>query len=131
MDPTLNDPKHARKYFADKLQFTCGPANVKTWTEAKKSFVIVDVRREADYAKGHIPGAVNLPFEKWSSFAGLAKDRLNVVYCYSQTCHLASQACLDFAENGYSVSEMEGGFETWAEYYPNVVEKRELAGAGR
>lgn len=131
MKPELNDARHARKFFADKLLYTCGPANVKHWIDDREKAVIVDVRRPEHYAKGHIPGAVNLPQEKWSTLAGLDRGKLNVVYCYSQTCHLAAQACLHFAEEGFSVCEMEGGFEAWQEYYSESVEKRELAGAGR
>jgi rhodanese-related sulfurtransferase len=76
-------------------------------------FNIIDVRAPEDYAEGHIPGALNLPEDKWTTLSGLAKEKLNVVYCYNQTCHLAGRAALFFAEMGYPVSEMEGGFEDW------------------
>jgi rhodanese-related sulfurtransferase len=35
------------------------------------------------------------------------------VYCYSQTCHLATQVALEFLSQGYPVVEMEGGFAGW------------------
>jgi hypothetical protein len=38
------------------------------------------------------------------------KDKLNVLYCYSGVCHLATSAAVEFAEKGYPVMEMEGGF---------------------
>ena len=75
----------------------------------------MDVRAADDYAKGHIPCAINLSKEKWSTLAGLRKDKTNVLYCYSQTCHLAATAAVEFAEQGYPVMEMEGGFRTWKE----------------
>ncbi len=126
----MNDAKHARKYFADKLMYTCGPANVKRWIDDKEKFRIIDVRQPEHYNKSHIPGAINLPREKWGTFEGLDKETLNVVYCYSMSCHLAAEACLYFSESGYSVSELIGGFDEW-EDYKLPVEKRELAGAGR
>jgi len=45
---------------------------------------------------------------------GLAKDKLNVVLCYSQVCHLAATAAFEFAAQGYSVMELEGGFKACA-----------------
>jgi rhodanese-related sulfurtransferase len=77
---------------------------------------VIDVRAAEDYRKGHVPGAVNLPEEKWSTYAGLREEGLNVIYCYSQVCHLAATAALEFAGKGYSVMEMEGGFEAWKEH---------------
>jgi len=74
---------------------------------------IIDVRHEQDFRQGYIPGAVNLPREKWNTLQGLSKDKINIVYCYSETCHLAASAALDFAAHGYRVMELEGGFDTW------------------
>lgn len=65
--------------------------------------------------KANIPGAVNLPKDKWQTLEGLRKDTLNVLYCYSHVCHLAATAAVEFAGKGYSVMEMDGGFEAWQE----------------
>jgi rhodanese-related sulfurtransferase len=56
---------------------------------------------------------VNLPHGLWHSARGAAKDQLNVLYCDSQTCHLAAAAALELATQGYRVMEMEGGFAAW------------------
>src|SRR5207245_8704562 len=77
------------------------------------NLVVVDVRAAEDFAKGHIPGAINLPKDKWESAQGLSRDKTNVVYCYTQQCHLAANACVRFASKGYPVMELEGGFEAW------------------
>ena len=45
--------------------------------------------------------------------AGLSKDKLNVLYCYNQTCHMAAEAAAILVAQGYPVVEMEGGFATW------------------
>jgi rhodanese-related sulfurtransferase len=109
------DPARAKKYFEDKMAFTTGPIELE---RAMKSgdVNVVDVRAAEDYDKGHIPGAKNLPKERWSTFEGLELERSNVLYCYSQVCHLAATAAVQFASNGYSVMEMEGGFEAWKEF---------------
>lgn len=110
---TLPDPTKAREYFQAKMQFTTGPVELDHVISDKANVNIVDVRYADDYAKGHVPGAINLPKDKWQTFQGLSKDRANVVYCYTQTCHLAAEACFLFASNGFPVMEMEGGFAAW------------------
>jgi rhodanese-related sulfurtransferase len=110
-----NDPEKARQYFADKMAFTTGPIEVANNLKQGTDLVVIDVREEADYRKGHVPGAINLPYDNWRTFDGLRKDALNVIYCYSPVCHLAAMAAVEFASKGYPVMEMEGGFETWKE----------------
>jgi rhodanese-related sulfurtransferase len=117
MKPIKNDPAAAQRYFEARLACSCGPVELNGWIESKEAGVnVVDVRRTEDYEKGHIPGAVNLPKEKWDSLEGLSKDKLNVLYCYSHVCHLAPQAALEFSKKGYSVMELEGGFDEWRKY---------------
>jgi rhodanese-related sulfurtransferase len=107
------NPEKAREFFAAKMAFTTGPVELKGMVERKENVIVVDVRRPEDYAKGHIPGAINLPHGQWHTAKGLSKDRLHVVYCYAQTCHLAAAAALEFASQGYRVMELEGGFAAW------------------
>ena len=58
-----------------------------------ESIVVVDVREAEDYAKGHVPGAINLPKDKLGAIPKVCRrNRTNVVYCYSQECHLAAHA---------------------------------------
>jgi len=103
----------ARAHFAAKQGFTTGPHEVTGILDRKEDVVIVDVRFPSDFRKGHIPGAVNLPKGKWHTAAGLSKDKLNILYCYNQTCHMAAEAALELIALGYPVAEMEGGFATW------------------
>ena len=79
----------------------------------KADWVVVDARGLKDYVKGHIPGAINKYRQLDESFTGLSKDRNNIIYCYSEECHLAASAAREFAEHGYPVIELEGGFESW------------------
>ena len=107
------DPQTAIKYFEQKLACTTGPIELGHWLEENAPVQVIDVRRAEDYEKAHIPGALNLPKETWETAKGLSKDKTNVVYCYSQTCHLAASAAVGFAKKGFSVIELEGGFNTW------------------
>jgi rhodanese-related sulfurtransferase len=109
----INDPAKAKEYFEDKLAFTTGPVELNRRIERGDDIVVVDVREEEDYEKGHIPGAINLPKTSWETYEGLRKDTLNVLYCYTHVCHLAATAAVEFAGKGYPVMEMDGGFEAW------------------
>jgi rhodanese-related sulfurtransferase len=108
----VQDPAKAKEYFEAKMAFTTGPVELERMMK-EGNVNIVDVRAAEDYAKGHIPGAVNLPKERWSSLQGLRKDRTNVVYCYSQVCHLAASAAVHFTGQGFPVMELDGGWRWW------------------
>jgi rhodanese-related sulfurtransferase len=113
---TIVSPKKAKKFFEAKMSFTTGPLELNDMLKKHEKINVIDVRMPDDFAKGHIPGAANLPKEHWGSLSGLSKERLNVVYCYSEVCHLAASAARYFAEHGYPVMELEGGMETWKHY---------------
>jgi len=109
------DPAKARTYFENKLAFTLGPVELEHKINSGEDIVVVDVREAEDFAKCHIPGAINLPRNTWDNPTGLSKDRTNIVYCYTQTCHLAANAAFQFATKGFPVMELEGGFQAWKE----------------
>jgi rhodanese-related sulfurtransferase len=126
MQATMNrvhDPAKARAYFEDKLAFTTGPVELGRWIKSdENNLVVVDVRASEDFAKGHIPGAINVPKDKWNQPQGLDRGKTNVVYCYSQECHLAANACARFAAAAYPVMELEGGFDGWKDHQLEIEE---------
>ena len=54
-----------------------------------------------------------IPEEKWETLEGLERDKTNILYCYSHVCHLAAKAAVEFADRGFPVMEMDGGFKAW------------------
>ena len=113
------DIQQAQAFFKSRVGFTTGPHELTGILDRKEDVVVVDVRFPTDFRKSHIPGAVNLPKGKWHEPKGLAKDKLNILYCYNQTCHMAAEAAVELLAQGYRVVEMEGGFATWeANGYP-------------
>lgn len=111
----IQDPAKAKAYFENKMAFTTGPIELERAMKGGEVHV-VDVRASEDYAEGHIPGAVSLPKDRWQTLEGLRNDKVNVLYCYSQVCHLAAAAAVEFSSKGYPVMEMEGGFRAWKEH---------------
>lgn len=110
----IHDPAKAMVYFEDKLAFTLGPVELEHRIKSGDNhIIIVDVREAEDFARGHIPGAINLPRGTWAGALGLSKHKTTIVYCYSLLCHLAASACMEFAAKGYPVMELEGGFKAW------------------
>ncbi|HZV33349.1 MAG TPA: rhodanese-like domain-containing protein [Verrucomicrobiae bacterium] len=118
MNPSTKpvDPAKAKEFFGNKLSFTTGPVEVDHMMKAHDNINVIDVRAEDDYQKGHVPGSINLPKDKWHTLEGLSKDKTNIIYCYSAVCHLAATAAYKFAERGYPVMEMDGGFDEWKEH---------------
>lgn len=112
----LQSPVKAREFFENKVAFTTGPVELNRMLEQEQNVRVIDVRDKEDYDKGRIPGAYNCPKGTWDHTDMLDRDKTNVIYCYTQTCHLAAAAALEFAERGYSVMEMDGGFAAWKQY---------------
>jgi rhodanese-related sulfurtransferase len=110
------DPAAALVYFQQKSVFTMTPAELRRRIMEGADLHVIDVREREEYDRGHIPGAVNLPKDKWYTLAGLTKDKANVLYCYSQVCHLAATAAVEFASKGFPVMELEGGWDEWKDH---------------
>ena len=75
---------------------------------------ILSVRSAEQYAKGHIPGAVNVPWREVAKAENLAKlptDKQIVVYCY--TGHTASQVTAILSSLGYDAINMKFGMTGW------------------
>ena len=80
---TLTNTKKARKFFEAKMKFTTGPVELNELIKTGQDIKIIDVRATEDFHKDHIPGSVSLPKERWATFTGLSREKLNIVYCFS------------------------------------------------
>jgi rhodanese-related sulfurtransferase len=82
---------------------------------AEPGFVLVDVRGPDSYAKGHVPGAINIPHGKLieSKLERFPRDTLYVVYCAGPHCNGAARGALRLARLGRPVKLMSGGVTGW------------------
>jgi rhodanese-related sulfurtransferase len=78
-----------------------------------KNVFVVDARDAAQFAKDHIPGAVNIEWRQAVARRGeIPKDRMVVVYCNSGS--LSAQAVFALRLIGYdNVKVLQDGFEGW------------------
>jgi hypothetical protein len=63
--------------------------------------------------QGNLPYETPGPTNRATVPSKLTRPLGFVKNCYTQTCYLAAQACAKFANRGYPVMEMEGGFAAW------------------
>jgi len=109
-------PAAAAAHFAARLSFEADVSDVHADLEAGvPGLVVVDSRSEASWAQGHLPGALHLPTARIAELAPQLIDpaRTVVTYCWGPGCNGATRAALAFAQLGYQVKEMLGGFEYW------------------
>lgn len=80
-----------------------------------RNALLVDVRSPADFKRGHIIGAVNVPLAKLaerSKELGKAGERPLIVYCALGST--APQAAEQLRKQGYAeVAALKGGLNAW------------------
>jgi rhodanese-related sulfurtransferase len=87
--------------------------NLSDGDDANNPFIL-SVRKPEDYAKGHLPGAVNIPWTQVAKPENLAKlplDKKIVAYCY--TGHTGQVATTVLGVLGYDVSNLKYGMMGW------------------
>jgi rhodanese-related sulfurtransferase len=76
--------------------------------------VVLDVRPAAEYAAGHLPGAVSIPVgELRRRLAELPADREVVAYCRGPYCAFAHEAVELLREEGFAARRLEDGLPEW------------------
>jgi rhodanese-related sulfurtransferase len=76
--------------------------------------VVLDVRPPAEYAAGHIPGALNIPLDRLADrLADLPADAEVVAYCRGRYCVMAPEAARLLRTHGYAARPLDGGLPEW------------------
>lgn len=105
----------AKAHFANAFAYETDCWDVHDALSKGADFVLLDVRSPALFAKGHIPGAINLPHGKIvaSTIAKWSDDAIFVTYCAGPHCNGAARGALRLAELGRPVKIMVGGVTGW------------------
>lgn len=76
--------------------------------------VVLDVRPQAEYAAGHIRGAISIPIHDLRSRLGDIPDGADVVaYCRGPYCVYADEAVRLLGMKGMTAARLEDGFPEW------------------
>lgn len=116
------DAKTAQNHFLSRLAFETDASDVyNDLTNDVSGIVVIDARTPDAYARGHVPGAINLPYRKIDA-AGtsfLSKDKVIVTYCDGVFCNASTKAAARLTALGFRVKEMLDGMDGWKkEGYP-------------
>jgi rhodanese-related sulfurtransferase len=86
---------------------------------SKTRVTLVEALPEGSYAKGHLPGAINIPHDKVRErAASMLPDRsaLIVVYCANTPCQNSAIAARSLDALGYTnIAEYVEGKQDWVE----------------
>lgn len=86
--------------------------------DKKSRVLVVDARTAEEYAEGHIPGAINIPPERFKAIAGYLptnKSAPIVFYCRGYNCTLSQSAAMAALRAGYTnIRLYRGGFPEWS-----------------
>ncbi len=75
---------------------------------------LLDVRPETEFALGHLPSALNIPWPDLKKrLAELPEARDIVAYCRGPYCVLSFEAVALLRARGYTVHRLEDGFPEW------------------
>jgi len=83
--------------------------------------VIIDARGLGEFAEGHIPGAINIPYDELPSYLETLQleapvDQPVVCYCRGPLCDLSHSLATELRLMGYQdVKVFKGGWEHWTE----------------
>lgn len=75
--------------------------------------VLLDVRTEEEYRRGHIGGARNIPVEKIDNAVNLLHDKSAPLFVYCQAGGRAKKAASKLKKMGYTNVKSIGGIETY------------------
>lgn len=90
------------------------PRNELLQRAKEGSVTVLDVRPPAEYAAGHLPGAVNVPLKELKKHLGeFDPQREIVAYCRGPYCVLAFEAIKLLRGKGFRVRRLQDGYPEW------------------
>lgn len=113
----MNDPS------APTEPATVPVADLPTETSGPGAPVYLDVREDAEFAAGHVPGAVHVPLGELPERASELPD--GPVHTLCRTGGRATKAARWLVEHGHDAVVVEGGSIAWAEAGRSLVAEGE------
>lgn len=117
------DLSRAKKFFENIISYTVGPFTLDEIIETRTNTInIIDVREYEDYIEGHIPYAVHMPYKEVEDNSDiLDKNKVTVVYTYSDSCPRAYNTALKLIEKHFPSVILRGGFKEWKKFDFDII----------
>lgn len=94
------------------MEFNTVPAKQLAGYIGKYNSIIIDLRDEDEYDLGHVPTAVNIPYEELDQFKNkLRKYNEIILYCDRGSSSLL--AARELSKIGYKVINIYGGIKAY------------------
>ncbi len=114
--PPAANSQDAIRHFETLMQYETDCWDVHhALTQGRQDFILLDVRGEEAFAKGHIQGALNWPYVRINEkvVSEYPMDMLFVVYCAGPHCNATEKAAIKLAMLNRPVKKMIGGVTGW------------------
>ncbi|MDI9508798.1 MAG: rhodanese-like domain-containing protein [Clostridiales bacterium] len=78
----------------------------------RPNVLLIDLRSKEDYLKGHIPTAVNIPYDDLEYKVSTLKPS-NLLIFYCDRGHISLMAARDLIKHGYQIKSLHGGIRAY------------------
>jgi rhodanese-related sulfurtransferase/predicted transcriptional regulator len=102
----------ARGYLGDRGPIDTLPGE-ELLARLGRDVIVIDVRPQAEYAAGHLPGAVHIPPDQLDLLDDLPTDRIIVAYCRGPYCVFADDAVRRLQATGRRAARLADGLPEW------------------
>lgn len=111
---SAKDPVNMLGYIAENR--ISGLSKAVQWNELEdyrnRGYEILDVRTAREFARGSIPGSINIPIDELRERIGEISSHDVVINC--QVGLRGHTAALLLGELGFNAANLDGGYETWS-----------------
>jgi rhodanese-related sulfurtransferase len=108
---SAKDPVNMAGFVAQNV--LSGKSNMITWDEVSKlnkdDYILLDVRTEEEFIRGHVNGAVNIPLDSLRErVSELDKTKIIIAYCKVGIRGYIAERILE--QKGFTVLNVTGGY---------------------
>lgn len=87
--------------------------SMNEYLKLKGNIYTIDIRNNEKYNNNHIPGAINIPYEKLLLNPEQYLNSNTKYYIYCQKGITSYKVCQILTNKGYKVVNINGGYESW------------------